>query len=267
MNFDSEKIAEDFFELASEQRVRILLSINKKKLTQSKLAKELDASASEVHRNVTRLLKSGWIEKDPESHFFPTVPGKVILEILPAFDFLSKNQNFLKKHDFGNLEKKFLHRIGELGDNTRIKGFVKVIEKWKEIHNNADEYIYNLLPEVPYSKDIIDVVEKKLKAGIPIRSIFAESTIIPEERKETYQRKNFAKFIKNGILDRRMVKQISIVVLLNEKESCAIFPTKNDGIDMGEMFYSKDPDFHNWCLDYFNDCWESSGFFNEAKLN
>ena len=117
------------------------------------------------------------------------------------------------------------------------------------------------------SKDIIDVVDKKLKAGIPIRSIFAESTIIPEERKETYQKKNFAKFVKNSILDRRMIKQISIVVLLNEKESCVIFPTKNDDIDMSEMFYSKDPDFHDWCFDYFNDCWASSSFFNEAKLN
>ena len=43
---------------------------------------------------------------------------------------------------------------------------------------------------------------------------------------------------------------------LNENES-----------DMSEIFYGKDPEFHEWCLDFFNYSWENAGSFQESKLN
>jgi len=110
-------------------------------------------------------------------------------------------------------------------------------------------------------------VENKLKSGILIRSIFSESTIVPEERKKIFEQKNFRKFVKDGILERRMIKNISIVTLLNEKEAGIIFPSNNGEPDLSEMFYSTDPQFHDWCLDFFNFCWENSGSFQENKLD
>ena len=64
-----------------------------------------------------------------------------------------------------------------------------------------------------------------------------------------------------------MIKQVSVVVLLNEKESCIIFPNPNGEPDMNEMFYSTDHQFHEWCLDYFEHCWKNSNSFQESKLN
>lgn len=266
MIIDSQKISEDFLELASEQRLSILFLLLEKKLTISKIAHELDASAPEIHRNITRMLKNKLVEKDNDSNFTLTVFGKVICDLLPSFLFISKTRIFFEKHDLGNLDIKFIQRLGSLQEHKKIKGFVKVLEKWTEVHNNSEKYVFNLLSEVPYSNEIIEIVENKLKSGISIKSIFSESTIVPEERKETFQKKNFQKFIKEGNLERKMINRISIVVLLNEKEACVIFPTKNGESDLSEMFYSKDPHFHSWCLDYFNDCWNSSSSFNEQKL-
>lgn len=266
MFIDSQKASEDFLELASEQRLSILFLLLEKKLTISKIAQELDASAPEIHRNITRMLKNKLVEKDNDSNFTLTVCGKVICDLLPSFLFISKTRLFFEKHDLGNLDIKFIQRLGSLQEHKKIKGFVKVLEKWTEIHNNSEKYIFNLLPEVPYSKEIIETVESKLKSGITIKSIFSESTIVPEERKEIFQKKNFQKFIKEGNLERKMTNHISIVVLLNENEACVIFPTKNGESDLSEMFYSKDTQFHSWCLDYFNDCWNASNSFNEKKL-
>lgn len=266
MNLDAQKTAEDFLELASEQRLSIMFLLLEKKLTISKMAEALDASAPEIHRNITRMLKNKLVEKDNDSNFTLTVFGKTVCDLLPAFSFISQTRTFFESHDFGNLEIKFIHRLGALQDHKKIKGFVKVLEKWTEIHNNAEKYIFNILSEVPYSKEIIDIVEKKLKSGIKINSIFSESTIIPEERKEVYQKKNFQKFIIDGPLERKMTDHISIVTLLNEKEACVIFPSKNGGMDLSEMLYSKDPQFHEWCLDYFNHTWSTSSSFQENKL-
>ena len=266
MNMDAQKTAEDFLELSSEQRLSILFLLLEKKLTISKLAEELDATAPEIHRNITRMLKTKLVKKDNDSNFTLTVFGKVVCDLLPSFSFISQTRTFFENHDLGDLEIKFIQRLGALEDHKKIKGFVKVLEKWTELHNNSEKYIYNILSEVPYSKEIIDIVEKKLKSGIKINSIFSESTIVPEERKETFQKKNFQKFITEDKLERKMTNRISIVTLLNEKEACIIFPTKNGGSDLSEMLYSKDPQFHDWCLDYFNYIWNNSGSFQEDKL-
>jgi predicted transcriptional regulator len=266
MNLDAQKTSEDFLEIASEQRLGIMFLLLEKKLTISKLAEELDASAPEIHRNITRMLKNKLVEKDNDSNFTLTVFGKTVCALLPSFAFISENRSFFESHDFGNLETKFIQRLGALNENKKIKGFVKVLEKWTEIHNNSEKYICNILSEVPYSKEIIDIVEKKLKSGIKINSVFSESTVIPEERKEVFKKKNFQKFIIDGKLERKMTEKISIVTLLNEKEACIIFPSKNGSSDLSEMLYSKDPEFHEWCLDYFNHVWSNSASFQEDKL-
>jgi len=185
---------------------------------------------------------------------------------IPSLVFVSENRKYFENHNFGNLPVKFIHRIGELYEKKNVKGFVRVLEKWKEIHDSAEKYIFNVLAEVPYSKDIIEIVENKLKNKTKIRSIFSENTIVPDERKTVFQIKDFNKYIKEDLLERRMTKNVSIVILLNENESGVIFPKLNGEADMSEMLYSDDSQFHEWCLDYFNYCWKNSTSFQESKL-
>lgn len=266
MNLDPEKIAENFLELSSEQRLKIIFSLLQKSSNIASMAKELEATSPEVHRNFSRMLKAGLVEKDSDGNFHLSTFGKIVCMQIPSIIFVSENKKFFENHSFGNTPEKFLHRIGELYEGKHIKGFVKVLEKWKQIHDNADKYIYNILAEVPYSKDIIDIVENKLINKIKICSIFAQNAIIPDERKTVFKIKEFDKYIKDGLLERKMIKSISMVCLLNEKEACIIFPKLNGEPDMSEMFYGSDPQFHEWCLDYFNYCWDNSSTFRENKL-
>jgi len=58
-----EKVSENFLELASLQRLNILFKLlerNRKRI--EPLAKELDATKQEVHRNLVRLEQSGFLD-------------------------------------------------------------------------------------------------------------------------------------------------------------------------------------------------------------
>jgi len=263
---DSENIAISFLELASEQRLNILQNVVKNKLNISKLADILDATKPEIHRNVTRLSKAGLIEKNTDGNYGVTVYGNAVLVQIPSMTFFAENQQFFKNHTLGNLDDKFIQRIGALENKKHLKGYVKTLEKWRQIHENAEKYIYNILSEVPYSGDIIEVISKQLKNNLHIRSVFSDRVIVSEDRKRIFEEKDFQKYVKNGILERRMEKNVTVVVLVTEKESAVFFPNLEGTTDLSEMFYGSNAKFREWCYDYFIWCWDKGTSFQESKL-
>jgi len=265
VDYTAENIAKDLFEISSEQRLEILFRLGEKKSTVSVIAKQLDATVPEVFRNFERLVKAGLIEKEVSGDYHLTLYGTTVLAQIPSLTFLSKHKGYFKNHDYGNIPTKFIQRIGALGSGKHIKGMVKVLEKWKDIHKNAEKYIYNILTEIPYSPDIIETVAAKAKQDVNIRSVFSDQVIVPNARKEVYEKLQFKKFIEKGVIERRTQNDVQVVVLLNESEAAVIFP-KNGEADMTEMLYSSDQAFHEWCLDYFQHYWVNSVHFQERKL-
>ena len=63
-----------------------------------------------------------------------------------------------------------------------------------------------------------------------------------------------------------MLKDVQVAVILNEKEACLLFPNQDSEVDMSEMLYSSEPQFLEWCLDYFYQCWMDSHTFQERIL-
>jgi predicted transcriptional regulator len=259
-----ENAANDFLELASEQRLNIIFKLLEKKSKISNMAKELHATVQEVHRNFERLTDAGLIAKDKDGFYDLTTYGKTMCTQVPSLLFLSKNRKYFENHDFGDVPMKFIQRIGALAGGQQIKGFVKVLELWKSIYKNADEYIYQIFTEVPL--DLIQPLLTRVKQGIVLNYIFSESVIVPKGRKELLAKLGMKELLDRGMVDRRMKENTNVIVVLNEKEACVVFPTLDGESDMREMFYSKDTLFHEWCLDYFRYCWYNSGPFQESKI-
>lgn len=266
MNYQYESAANDFLELASEQRLGILLKLLEEKSKISVIAKEMEATVPEVYRNFERLMKAELVMKDADGYYELTTYGKTICALVPSLRFVSQNRKYFKNHDFGDIPQKFIQRIGALAEGQYVKGFVKVLEQWKEIYKNSDEYICNILSEVHYSVDLIEPIVQKVKKGIKLNSVLSESAIIPKERKQILEKLGLKKLMETGHIGRKMKKDVKVVVVLNEKEACVMFPTIDGEADISEMFYSNDPLFHEWCLDYFNYCWQVSSSFQESKL-
>jgi predicted transcriptional regulator len=256
--------ADDFLELASEQRLNIIFKLLLKKTKVSSMAKELDATVQEVHRNFERLSCAGLIKKDKDGYYELTTYGKTICTQVPSLLFLSKNRKYFENHDFGDVPMKFIQRIGALAGGQQVKGFVKVLEQWKSIYKNADEFVYQIFTEVPL--DLIEPLLNRVKRGVKLNYIFSESVIVPKGRKELLSKLGLKNLVEKGLVERKMKKDVSVVVVLSEKEACVVFPTLDGTADMREMFYSKDTLFHEWCLDYFRYCWYGAGVFQENKL-
>lgn len=258
--------AAEFLELASEQRLEILSRLYEQNLKVSTVAKEIDATVPEVFRNFERLVKAGLISKESDGSYSISTAGRLMCNQISLVRFLSDNKRYLQTHGFSDVSDKFLQRIGALEEGQHIKGVVKVLEKWKEIYDNAESYIYNVLFEVPYTADFIEPIIKKVNQGIKLRSVFSNSAIVPNDRKQVFEKQGFKKLIEDGKVERRMKESVKTIVILNEKEACVMFPASDDSPDVSEGFYSKDTRFHEWCLDYFTHCWDTAGPFREKML-
>jgi len=264
MSFNLENYAKFFLEVASEQRLKIIQLINENEFRLSELAKKLDATTPEVHRNLERLAKSGFIVKNSNAHYVLTPLGKVILGIIPNVAFIIKNKKYFLNHPIDTLPEKFILRIGDLFESKLLSSYVNVFECWKDIYENSDEYIYNILYEVPYFDEFVIPISEKLSKGVKIKSIFYEKAMVSDSRTEVV--KKLKKYIDNGDIQRSMIKNHSPVVVMNEKQACLIFPNMDGKVDVGYAFKSKDPLFHQWCFDYFNYSWHNSQPFVETRL-
>ena len=266
MQITNASIAGEFLEVSSEQRLGIMEILHNKKSNLSSLAKQLDATAAEVHRNLGRLKEAGLIEKDGDGNYSLTMYGKIIYMQIPAFKFMIKNKKYFETHDFADTSIKFMQRIGALAMSEQITGYSKIAECWEEIYKNADKYIFNILIDVQYNEKILEILQNKLANKVNIQSIFSEKAIIPSKRQELLTRYDFSKHVKGELLKRKMSKESKIALIMNEKEAGICLPTINGETDMSKMFYGKDELFHEWCRDFFVEEWSKSSAFQESKI-
>jgi predicted transcriptional regulator len=259
-----------FFELASEQRLSILFRLNKRSSKLAQLAKDLDVTMQEVHRNLNRLQDSGLIRKDANGQFSLTTFGTTILLQIPTMNFLSRNKEYFSDHYLGDIPMKFVHRIGALDNSEYIEGLVAVLERWKQIYNSARECIYGMLPQIPL--ELIETLLAILKQrGIKFNYILSQQTVVPKKRTDLLKDAGFQDLLKKGLVERRMVDKMPVAVILNEKEATVMFPTLKRGqpvADLNSIFYSGKDNllFHEWCLDYFRYSWYGAKTFDESKL-
>ena len=263
VDYSVSKVADEFLEISSEQRLGILLRLNSAKSKPAILAKDLDATISEVFRNMGRLVDAQMISKGVDGFYQTTPYGKMICNQINSFSFISKNKKYFDRHNFDALPPKFVQRIGALSEGKHIQGFTKVMECWEEIIDNAGQYICGIISEE--TPELISKIAKKAQKGVKVNSIFVESTLVPKNRKKLVDEFGIKKLVQDGTIERKMGKGLSVIVLLNEKQACVLFPI-SDETDLKEAFFANDDLFQEWCLDYFRFVWFGSDHFEEKKL-
>jgi predicted transcriptional regulator len=259
-----------FIELASSQRLSILhkLSVQNNKI--SNLGKDLNVTIQEVHRNINRLVDAGLVHKGAEGIFSLTTFGRTIIKQISTFHFLSRNQDYFSDHTLGDISIKFIQRIGALNNSDYTSGVVAVIEFWKQLYNESNEYIYGLLPQIPF--ELMETAVSKVKErGLKFRYILPQKAIVPKKRTNLLKTSGFYELLKAGLVERKMIDIMQVAVVLNEKQATVMFKNSKGQIDMNSIFFSRNIRldnglFHEWCLDYFRDCWEHSRSFDERKL-
>ena len=178
---DYEHTEHIFFELASEHRLQILFKLHNEKTKLAKLARDLDVTMQEVHRNLNRLFEAGLIEKDSSGNFSLSTFGNIIIRQISTFSFLSTYQSYFSEHIAGDIPMKFIYRIGALNKCEFINGLVAVIERWKKMYEESEEYICAMLPQIPL--ELIETILPRIKSKkLKFSYILPQNALVPRKR-------------------------------------------------------------------------------------
>jgi len=260
----STSISEVFMEFAGESRYAILQMLEEQKQRSAQLAKELNLTIQETHRNTVRLADAGLIKKDSDGFFSLTPYGRIMVSQLGSFGFLNKYKEYFGEHFPSDLPSKFLQRIGNLSNCELIHGNFAIIDKWLSLAEDAKEYLRIMTTQIP--PQFFKLKVSKAKKGLQIFLIHGENTIAPKGFKKELTSSVVRNLISEGIYKRKMVKKIQTMMVMNEKRGILFFPDSKGESDMYYAFISDDPDFHEWCVDYFDYIWNKAGTYEVSKI-
>jgi predicted transcriptional regulator len=260
----NEGVGSLFFELAGDLRLAMLSKLHQKPYRLSQLASELDATMQEAHRNMTRLVSSGLVSKDREGELVLTAYGKTVVTMIPGYNFLYLNKEYFLDHSLGNLPAKFIERMGAFERCEVVRGVMAILQRWKNLYLESDKYIREIMAQVPL--DLIETVSSRIDSGVKFSYIFASNAVIPKGRTQMLQKVGWRNFISKGLVERRMLPEVSVMTIFNENQGCVVFPNMKGEPDLNIMFHGREPEFLEWCSDLFAYQWENAETFDESKL-
>jgi len=252
-----ENVCSLFFELSNEDRLRIMLELEKEPLKLTHVSKKLDLTSSESHRQLSRLSDAKLIVKDVEGFFSLTPFGEQALEWIPGYAFISDNSEYFQSHTLSNLPSDLLLRLGDLSGCILSDDALVSVSNIETMMREADEYIHTihdqwLLSAYPLGSEAV-------KRGVQLRSVdpvvYRPSLQIKGEVSEE-DKKTLTLAVKEGSLVNRKMEQFDFFLWMSEKEVAILsFPSFDGKFDY-HGFTSKDEKALRWCDDLFWHYWE-----------
>jgi predicted transcriptional regulator len=237
--------ADLLFELANTDRLTILGEIDKEPMRLSQVARKLSATVQETSRHLERLSRARLIEKDPASAYGITSFGRLVLSLLPSFDFLQKRREFFLSHDLSSLPPGFIQRIGELSEHHYVDRLDEALAHAERIIKEAEQYLWLMSDQQvrqSYPHEHPEPVSLRLilPTGIDLEAF-------QRIRKQTGSR-----------LQIRSMDHVKATIVMNEKTAAVCFPSLDGRMDFTQGFAGKAPKFHGWCRDLYSFYWEKS---------
>lgn len=253
-----------FFELAGDLRLSMLFKLGQRNYRLSQLATELNSTMQESHRNITRLVESGLVLKGREGDLILTAYGRTVVAMVPGYDFLYRNREFFMDHGLGDLPPKFIQRLGAFSRCEVVHGVMAILQRWKTLYIESKSHIKEIMAQVPL--DLIETVSSRIEQGVRFSYIFANNTVVPRGRTQLLQKVGWRNYISRGLVERRMLPEVRVMTIFNERQGCVLFPNMKGEPDLNVMFNGEDREFLEWCSDVFDYHWEKAEPFDESKL-
>jgi len=263
-NIDKHDLTDLLLELASPVRFSLLTKLDQKDWKQSKIAKELDMTLPESHRQFERLSAAGLTNKNSEGLYYLTPFGKIIIQQVKSIIFLGKFKEYFSTHSVDGLPEKFIKRISDLDESQIIEGAFVISEKMKEIASGL-KYLKVVSAHVPPDAFRHGLVAAE-KSKKQVQIIYAKNTLIPKGFKKEFTDTRVQNLISAGTYQRKMMDTVKIYVVFDEETAMVLFPDLKGNVDLSCGFLSQDNRFHDWCEDYHQYLWDRAGSFNEQLL-
>ena len=242
-----ERLSNLFFELASEDRLMILLKLQENPTRLTQISEKLNLTVQETSRHLSRLSEAKLITKNADGMYRLLPFGQDLLHLLPGYEFFSKHRDYLNTHDLSNLPKEFLNRIGELEKCTFLDDVFAALHLADNVIREAKDYIWIIGNQVLMST--VPLLEEAIKAGATFLLILPEDLVPPPGFKPL-------PYVP-GRIERRTKKQVNVTIIMSEKEARVAFPTIDGKMDPS-AFASTEPIPHKWCKDLFEYYWRNA---------
>jgi len=244
-----EETSELMFLLSSTDRLKMLYALREENLRPSRLSSKLSITVQETSRQLSRLQTAGLVERDSRGLYRLTRFGRVVLQLLPPFDFLVQRKKYLLSHDLSFIPPEFVERIGELVQNEYVETVGRVLDHFEQVLSEARQYVWLMADQVL----MLDAVTEKLLDGGPVSWRIIIPAAVAKEEDYRLPPNDFKGRVELGLLG-----DVKLGMSLNEKTAGVTFPDKDGRVDFDSGLRSSDPSFHRWCEDLFLFQWNSA---------
>ena len=255
-----EKLCNLLFELSNEDRLLILLQLNKKPSKIAHISKKLNFTVQETSRNVSRLKEANLISRLSDGSFELTAYGENALNLLPGFKFLSKHNKYFTTHTLSRLPHEFFCRIGDLVKCTYIDDVMLTFYEAEKMMDKAEEFLWLISDQhlVSSVSHIKNALEKKVHVKIitPSDLRFPEGYFEQESVKESTSVEKQAR--REGRLEERWIERVETPIGVSDKLSGRVFFPTTEGHFDYKGFTVVDERSHKYCKDLFEYYWNKA---------
>ena len=245
-----------FADLASETRCSMLVALNCEPLRLNQLAKKLDLTIQDAHRNIDKLIESGIIQKNSDATLSLTGYGKLMTKQLTSLQFLNKHKQFFEDHTLENIPEKFMQRVGALNETRPITSVAEVLEKLKKIESDTKDHLKIMISQA--WSDEGKILINLIKNNVIVHSLIGKNTVLPDEIIDEIIEKHLEKLASRDNFERRQIDQINVALYIGDNSCAVMFPNKKGTIEMNSIFLGNDEAFKEWCNDVYEYYWSRS---------
>lgn len=245
-----------FLELASETRCAIIASVAIRPAKLSTLARELGITVQDVHRNTSRLLEAGVLERR-DGEFYLSEFGRAIMIQLPYFRFMDRHRRFFREHTLAFLPDKFVQRAGALEKCRLVETVTVVMQDLKKLEASAEKKLKVMVSQAWPEEG--QILISKARNGVELMTIFGCNTVFPQNVMDEII-PEMAELTSADAVKQRMVDKVNTALYIADDRRAAImFSNAKGEVDMGAMMVGDDPAFIEWCADLFDHAWVHAG--------
>lgn len=242
-----ENLTKLLFEMASSERMNIMLELKEKDLKLTQLARTLNLTATETSRHLQRLNDAKLIQKTSEGLYRLSQFGNITLMLMRNLAFVSTNKNYFEEYDPSGIPEEFIGRLGELSEGTFSAETFKNLESGEQWIKEAQEFVWIMSDSV--LSNTIPILMQKISKPFDLRIILPEGKFPPE---------NVSRLPKtNTSIQKRVLDKVEILVVMTEKHAVFCLPNKSGRMDY-QGFIGEDKRFRNWCKELFLYYWNKS---------
>jgi len=235
-----EGIEKLYFELASENRLAILKTLQTDTQKMQAIARLLDVTPTEALRQLQRLSNAGLVQRQPDGAYTTTQYGKLVMQFTSSIELISRHKEYFSTHDIMRLPYQFLNRIGELSQADLVMDTIENLNRGQRLYAEAEQYAWGLAEGI-IPESIGPIIDEKKNRGLEIRMLVPDTFQIPTAAEPNVKTR--------GLPD------LPLSIALTEKGAIVCFRFNEGRLDYAG-FSGNDPIFLNWAKDLFLYYWE-----------